>query len=211
MTGWGFEQLADSACCSEQERVLARTLVGCARLPGAATGRCDRYRPEGSATGELPPRAPGGQADDQGTCRPARSPAATTTVAEDRPASPDCGGRPGGPRPFGAAGLTPASSLGTVDHRDEPGSVRPKSLSRTGPLRAPVPASSRAGVCAAPGRSRRQGAVAIWPRASASSAGRVNMDSWLPGTDTGEALIRSAKRSQPYSPGGSAMSPADST
>ena len=110
----GFEQLADSACCSGQERVLARTLVGCARLPGAATGRCDRYRPEGSATGELPPRAPGGQADDQGTCRPTRSPAATTTVAEDRPASPDCGGRPGGPRPFGAAGLAPASSLGTV-------------------------------------------------------------------------------------------------
>src|SRR5262249_62281422 len=54
-------------------------------------------------------------------------------------------------------------------------------------------------------------AVATWARASASSAGRVNMDSWLPGTRAGETLIRSAKRSQPYSPGGSATSPSDST
>jgi glyoxylase-like metal-dependent hydrolase (beta-lactamase superfamily II) len=56
-----------------------------------------------------------------------------------------------------------------------------------------------------------QDAVATLARASASSAGRVNMDSWLPGTVTGVTPSRAAKRSQPYSPGGSATSSADST
>jgi hypothetical protein len=60
------------------------------------------------------------------------------------------------------------------------------------------------------GLSQRQ-PVAALASASASSAGRVNMDSWLPGTRTGETLIRSAKRSQPNSPGGKATSSEDST
>ena len=62
-------------------------------------------------------------------------------------------------------------------------------------------------------RARRDHAqpVAAWASAPASSAGRVNMDSWLPGTWTGETLIRSAKRSQPNSPGGKATSSEDST
>jgi DNA-binding MarR family transcriptional regulator len=47
--------------------------------------------------------------------------------------------------------------------------------------------------------------------AAASSSGRVNIDSWLPGTMTGATLIRSANRLQPYSPGGKATSSADST
>jgi len=47
--------------------------------------------------------------------------------------------------------------------------------------------------------------------ASASSAGRVNSDSWLPGVVIGVAPIRCAKRSQPYSPSGSETSSADST
>jgi len=62
------------------------------------TGR----RPEGPPP-ESYPRSSRRPGRDQGTRRPARSPAATATAAEDRTASPDHGGRPGGPGPFGAA------------------------------------------------------------------------------------------------------------
>ena len=95
-------------------------------------------------------------------------------------------GRPR-PRPRSARSRTRASSADSA-----PPSRRLAQRSERMLLDAAVPSPGPV-----PAAVVFQGVVATWASASASSAGRVNMDSWLPGTVTGATLIRSAKRSQP--------------
>ena len=89
-----------------------------ARTQGAATGRCDRRRPEDRRPESYPPSTPDSCAGQGRRTPPGLT--AATSVAEDRDGRTGSPARPGDPRPFGAAGtagLPPAMSIGTVSGR----------------------------------------------------------------------------------------------
>ena len=75
-----------------------------ARAPGQAPREREPHRPggRGAASPDADPDHPGARIRTKETRRPTRLPAAIWR--QDRQASPDHGGQPGSPRPFGAAG-----------------------------------------------------------------------------------------------------------